>query len=261
MSIKITAASFSACTTSKEGLPDDGMPVIALVGRSNVGKSSLINTITGRKELARTSSLPGKTLTINYYCINDSFYIVDLPGYGYAKASKVTRAKIQMMMDDFFRECKNLKGVVQIIDIRHKPSTLDIQMHEWLQEQRFNGFAVLTKTDKLSNQQVIKMKNLISKDIYDVYTSVFSSKNGNGKEEFLDAVEKILAGYQFKVHSTLRHKNVDENKLVKVEMPGLTEGKMQDKQSKTQKVERPVKAKLQKKIRNLTSQQKNTKSE
>lgn len=254
MTIKITAAAFSACATSKEGLPDDGLPVIALLGRSNVGKSSLINSVVGRKELARTSSLPGKTLTINYYCINDSFYLVDLPGYGYAKASKVTRARIQMMMDDFFRESKNLKGVVQIIDIRHKPTTLDIQMHDWLQEQRYNGFVVLTKLDKLSNQQAIKMKNLISKDIDGVYTSTFSSKTGEGKEEFLDAVEKILAGFQFKVHSAPKKtRSIDENKASKTERPGLTEGKMNDKQPKTQKAERNAKIKFQRKNKVLPS--------
>lgn len=196
---RITSATFSACITNKEGLPKDDLPIVALVGRSNVGKSSLINSLTGRKELARTSSMPGKTLTMNFYCINDAFYIVDLPGYGYAKASKATRAKIQVMMDEFFVSCNNLRGVVQIVDIRHKPSTLDMQMHNWLRDQRRNGFMVLTKSDKLSNQQVIKMRSTISKEFRGIYTMVYSSKSLVGRDEFLDAIEKILAGYEFKV--------------------------------------------------------------
>ena len=196
---RITSATFSACITNKEELPKDDLPIIALVGRSNVGKSSLINSLTGRKELARTSSMPGKTLTMNFYCINDAFYLVDLPGYGYAKASKATRNKIQAMMDDFFTSCNNLKGVVQIIDIRHKPSTLDLQMHNWLKEQHFNGFAVLTKSDKLSNQQIVKMRSTISKDIRGVYIMCYSSKTVAGRDEFLDAIEKILGGFAFKV--------------------------------------------------------------
>ena len=180
-------------------MPKDDLPVIALVGRSNVGKSSLINSLTGRKELARTSSTPGKTLTMNFYCINDAFYLVDLPGYGYAKASKATRNKIQAMMDDFFTSCTNLKGVVQIVDIRHKPTPLDIQMHNWIKEQRINGFVVLTKSDKLSNQQVVKMRSQILKEISGTYAIVYSSKLVLGRDEFLDALEKILAGFEFKI--------------------------------------------------------------
>lgn len=198
MTIKITSATFSACITSSSGLPADELPVIALVGRSNVGKSSLINSITGRKELARTSSLPGKTLTINFYCINEAFYIVDLPGYGYAKASKVTRARIQAMMNEFFAECKNLKGVVQVLDIRHKPSPLDIQMQDWIRDQKFNHFVVLTKADKLSNQQAIKMRTSIARDIKGAYSIFFSAKTFNGKDDFLDAIEKVIAGLEFK---------------------------------------------------------------
>lgn len=198
MAIKVTSALFSACVTSKDGLPDDGLPIIALVGRSNVGKSSLINTITNRKELARTSSLPGKTLTINFYNINESFYIVDLPGYGYAKASKVTRQRIQAMMNEFFGESKNLKGVIQILDARHKPSALDRQMFEWLRDQKMNYLAVITKTDKLSNQQALKMRKVILKEMGLDFALMFSSKSLSGKEDFLDALEKILSGFQFK---------------------------------------------------------------
>jgi GTP-binding protein len=194
MTIKITSASFHACVTNKEAIPNDNLPIIALVGRSNVGKSSLLNTLAQRRELARTSSLPGKTLTINFYLFNDSFYLVDLPGYGYAKASKVTKAKIQAMMNEFFGGCDNLKGVIQVLDIRHKPSALDCQMFEWIKSQKFNYLAVLTKSDKLSNQQVLKMRKQILKDLKIDFGLVFSSKNRNGREDFLDAIEKIIAG-------------------------------------------------------------------
>ena len=209
---RITSATFSVCITNKDGLPKDDLPIIALVGRSNVGKSSLINSLTGRKELARTSSMPGKTLTMNFYCINDAFYLVDLPGYGYAKASKATRNKIQAMMDEFFTSCNNLKGVVQIIDIRHKPSALDMQMHNWLKEQRFNGFTVLTKADKLSNQQVIKMHSVISKEIRGSYIMCYSSKTASGRDEFLDAVEKIIGGFAFKVTESRNQQNTSFDK-------------------------------------------------
>lgn len=204
MAIKITSALFTACITSKDALPQDNLPIIALVGRSNVGKSSLINALTNRRELARTSSLPGKTLTINFYNINEQFYIVDLPGYGYAKASKVTRQRIQAMMNEFFAECKNLKGVVQILDSRHKPSTLDVQMYDWLRDQKFNYLSVITKTDKLSNQMLSKMKKTILKELGQTFALQFSAKTLAGKEDFLDAVEKMLAGFQFKSGETRR---------------------------------------------------------
>jgi GTP-binding protein len=196
MTLKITSATFHACVVGKDGLPEDNLPIIALVGRSNVGKSSLINSLANRKELARTSSLPGKTLTINFYLINESFYLVDLPGYGYAKASKVTRSKIQAMMNEFFGESENLKGVIQILDVRHKPSALDKQMLSWIRDQKFNYLAILTKADKLSNQQLMKMRKTILKDIGVDFALGFSSKTKAGRDEVLDALEKITSGFR-----------------------------------------------------------------
>ena len=228
---RITSATFSACIVKKEDLPKDDLPIVALLGRSNVGKSSLINSLTGRKELARTSSTPGKTLTMNFYCINDAFYLVDLPGYGYAKASKSTRNKIQAMMDDFFTYCTNLKGVVQIIDIRHKPTPLDIQMHNWIKEQRINGFVVLTKSDKLSNQQVVKMRSQILKEISGTFAIIYSSKLVLGRDEFLDALEKILAGYEFKV--------VEQKQKIIEQDNFQTDLQPEEKSSGSQKVSRP----------------------
>ncbi len=234
---RITSATFSACIVKKEDLPKDDLPIVALLGRSNVGKSSLINSLTGRKELARTSSTPGKTLTMNFYCINDAFYLVDLPGYGYAKASRATRNKIQSMMDDFFTNCTNLKGVVQIIDIRHKPTPLDIQMHNWIKEQRINGFVVLTKSDKLSNQQVLKMRSQILKEITDIYAIVYSSKLVLGRDEFLDALEKILAGYEFKILDSKQKLSESSNSQQEPRLNSTSH--TDEKPVSTQKVSRP----------------------
>ena len=195
MTVKVTSAVFNACVTSKDALPTDGLPVIALVGRSNVGKSSLINTLAGRRELAKTSSTPGKTLTINFYQFNEAFYIVDLPGYGYAKASKITRERIQKMMDEFFEACPTLKAVVQIIDLRHAPSSLDKQMFKWIQDQSFNYLAILNKADKLSTQQQIRMFRQVVRDLHtDGPGIVFSAQTGQGKDDVLEAFVRLAAG-------------------------------------------------------------------
>lgn len=196
MAIKITSATFSACVTGSADLPKDGLPIIALVGRSNVGKSSLINTIACRRELAKTSSMPGKTLTINFYLINEEFYIVDLPGYGFAKASKVTRLRIQEMMDEFFCECKTLKGIVQIMDIRHAPTPLDKQMFNWIRDGKINYLAVLTKSDKLTHQLSVKNQRQIVKEFGIGGALLFSAKSNQGREEFLDAMKQIIAGFE-----------------------------------------------------------------
>jgi len=195
MTVKVTSAIFSACVTGKDALPSDGLPVIALVGRSNVGKSSLINALAGRRELAKTSSSPGKTLTINFYQFNETFYIVDLPGYGYAKASKITRERIQKMMDEFFEACPTLKSVVQILDLRHAPSSLDKQMFKWIQDQNFNYLAILNKSDKLSAQQQIRMFRQIMSDLHsDAPAIAFSNQTNQGKEEVLEAFTRLAAG-------------------------------------------------------------------
>ncbi|HEY9069751.1 MAG TPA: ribosome biogenesis GTP-binding protein YihA/YsxC, partial [Candidatus Ozemobacteraceae bacterium] len=195
MTVQVTSAIFSACVTAKDALPADGLPIIALVGRSNVGKSSLINTLAGRRELAKTSSTPGKTLTINFYQFNEAFYIVDLPGYGYAKASKVTRERIQKMMDEFFESCSALKAVVQILDLRHAPSSLDKQMFRWIQDRGFRYLAVMNKADKLSNQQQARMFRQILKDLHaDAPAIVFSTQTSQGRDEVLEAFTRLASG-------------------------------------------------------------------
>lgn len=156
--MRIIRSELEAVAVRPNQYPDASLDEIAFVGRSNVGKSSLLNLLTNRKSLARVSGNPGKTRTINFYLINDAFRFVDLPGYGYAKVSKSITADWDRMMDDFFKQRKNLKRVVQLIDIRHEPSKLDIQMYEYLRSYGLDGLVCATKADKISGNQ--KQKNL-----------------------------------------------------------------------------------------------------
>lgn len=149
--------------TSK--LPDNQMPEFAFVGRSNVGKSSLINKLVNRKALARTSQQPGKTQTINYFRLNDSFYFVDLPGYGYAKVSKELQAKWGKMIERYLLRSKQLKLIFQLVDIRHEPSAGDRQMHEWIAANGLPSVVLVTKADKVSRSQISKQLAMIRKEL------------------------------------------------------------------------------------------------
>ena len=156
--MRIIRSELEAVAVRPNQYPDASLDEIAFVGRSNVGKSSLLNLLTNRKSLARVSGNPGKTRTINFYLINDAFRFVDLPGYGYAKVSKSITADWDRMMDDFFKQRKNLKRVVQLVDIRHETSKLDVQMYEYLRSYGLDGLVCATKADKISGNQ--KQKNL-----------------------------------------------------------------------------------------------------
>ncbi len=149
--------------TSK--LPDNQMPEFAFVGRSNVGKSSLINKLVNRKALARTSQQPGKTQTINYFRLNDSFYFVDLPGYGYAKVSKELHAKWGKMIERYLLKSKQLKLIFQLVDIRHEPSAGDKQMHDWIAANKLPSIVLVTKADKVSRSQISKQLAMIRKEL------------------------------------------------------------------------------------------------
>ena len=137
-------------------LPDNTLPEIAFAGKSNVGKSSLINAVMNRKSLARTSAQPGKTQTINFYNINDAFYLVDLPGYGYAKANEAVKAQWGKMIERYLRSSKKLKAVFLLIDIRHEPSANDKQMYQWILYQGYHPIIIATKMDKLNRSQIPK---------------------------------------------------------------------------------------------------------
>ena len=152
----VREANLEAVAVRPAQYPAPVMPEIAFAGRSNVGKSSLLNLLTGRKSLARVSGSPGKTRTINFYNIDSKFRIVDLPGYGYAKVSKTTSREWGPMMEDYLQNRQNLLKVVQLVDIRHEPSAQDIQMYDYLRHYGLDGLIVATKADKVSRNQMSK---------------------------------------------------------------------------------------------------------
>ncbi|MEL7563947.1 MAG: ribosome biogenesis GTP-binding protein YihA/YsxC [Dehalobacterium sp.] len=192
--LKVKKSEYITSAVLPNQYPEANMPEIALAGRSNVGKSSLINTLINRHGLARTSSQPGKTQTINFYLINDAWYFVDLPGYGFARVSHDTRNQWSKMIEKYLNERKVLKEIWQLVDIRHPPTEQDRQMFEWLSFQNFPRIVIATKADKISKNQ--RMKNLkIIKDQLAVTGNeiiVFSAQTGEGKEELLHRVEGVL---------------------------------------------------------------------
>ncbi|GMA70422.1 putative GTP-binding protein EngB [Leuconostoc litchii] len=145
--------------------PTDGKPEIALVGRSNVGKSSLTNTLIQRKNFARTSSQPGKTQTLNFYDVEDKLYFVDVPGYGYAKVSKAQREAFGVMIEEYITSRKQLRGVISLVDARHEPSEDDISMYEWLHYYNIPILVVATKSDKISRGKFNKAESVIKKSL------------------------------------------------------------------------------------------------
>ena len=178
--------------TSK--LPENILPEFAFAGKSNVGKSSLINAIMNRKSYARTSSQPGKTQTINFYNINEEFYLVDLPGYGYAKVSQETKAKWGKMIERYLQRSQQLKAVFLLIDIRHDPSANDRDMYEWIVHNGFEPIIIATKSDKISRGQIDKHLKAIRTGLKTRPGTImipFSALNKNG----LDKVYEILDGY------------------------------------------------------------------
>lgn len=176
--------------------PEEGPLEIAFAGRSNVGKSSLINTLVNRKMLARTSGSPGKTQTVNFYGINnDEFTFVDLPGYGYAKVSKTSRQKWSEMIDVYFKNRKSLVEVVLLLDIRHEPGEHDKMMYDWIKSCGFNGIVIATKSDKVSRGKRQKHVAMIAKKLGIEDRSLiipFSSLKKDNIEGVLDTVETIL---------------------------------------------------------------------
>ncbi len=151
--MKITSAAIAATAVQRSQYPKPPLPAIALVGRSNVGKSSLINCLLNRKSLARTSSTPGKTATINFYRVNEAFDLVDLPGYGYAQVSREKKGQWAKFIEEFLIHYERLHGVIQVIDVRHPPSDLDVQMFEWLQAEGIPTTVVATKADKIGRSK------------------------------------------------------------------------------------------------------------
>ena len=179
--------------TSK--LPDNVHPEVAFAGKSNVGKSSLINALMNRKSLARTSAQPGKTQTINYYHINDAVYFVDLPGYGFARASESVKAQWGKMIEDYLHKSKQLKAVFLLIDIRHAPSENDCIMYDWICRNGYQPIIIATKLDKINRSQIQKQLKLIRMTLNVAEGTVlipFSAETKQGREEVYEIIDSIL---------------------------------------------------------------------
>ena len=176
-------------------LPENTLPEIAFAGKSNVGKSSMINALMNRKSYAKTSSQPGKTQTINFYNINDMFYCVDLPGYGYAKTSEETRAKWGKMIEKYLNKSKQLKQVFLLIDIRHNPSANDRQMYEWIVYQGYTPIIIATKLDKINRSQIQKHVKMVKEGLglpKDGVVIPFSSQTKQGLEQIWAVVDNLV---------------------------------------------------------------------
>lgn len=179
----------------KSQWPKDELAEIAFVGRSNVGKSSFINSFSNRKALAKTSSKPGKTRTINFYRVNNAFRLVDLPGYGYAKVSKAEKAKWDKLINEYLHERENLKEVFLLVDIRHEPTALDKQMYDWILESGYMGFVIATKFDKIKKGQVQKHLKQVQKTLGiedEGLIFAYSSETKHNKDVLEEQVEVII---------------------------------------------------------------------
>ena len=180
-------------------LPKNDLPEIAFLGKSNVGKSSLINKLMQRKSLARTSQAPGKTQTINYYKINDEIYFVDLPGYGYAKVSQELRQKWGKMIEKYLHTSKQIRCIFLLIDIRHEPGKNDKQMYDWIVYNGYQPVIIATKLDKLKRSQVAKCVKIVREGLGLPKEGVlipFSSQTKQGREEVYEFIENLLAEEQ-----------------------------------------------------------------
>ena len=193
--IKIKKSELETVAVKPSQYPPAGLPEVAFAGRSNVGKSSLLNLLTGRKALARVSGSPGKTRTINFYKVNDAFRIVDLPGYGYAKISKSVSENWGEMMEAYLSNREGLKKVIQLVDVRHAPSAQDVQMYEYLKYYGLDGIVVATKADKVSRNELQKCISVIRKTLglsAEDKVIPISSLKRTGQDALLEEIEKLL---------------------------------------------------------------------
>jgi len=177
---------------SYDQLPRDRRPQIAFAGRSNVGKSSLLNELTGQKKLAKVSQTPGKTRSINFFLVNDRFYFVDLPGYGYAKVSKKERLSWGKLIENYLEKSENLYGLILLLDCRREVTEGDHQLISWLLERKIPAIIVITKADKLNKDKVNRKRHQI-KENYDLTAIPFSVISGMGKKEIWNAIFDLVA--------------------------------------------------------------------
>ena len=176
-------------------LPENMFPEFAFAGKSNVGKSSLINGLMNRKNYARTSQQPGKTQTINFYNINDTLYFVDLPGYGYANANEKVKAQWGKMIEKYLHTSKQLKLVFLLVDIRHAPGSNDIHMYHWVKESGFEPVIIATKADKIKRSQIDKCLKIIRETLKvskDTIMIPYSSQTKQGREEIYEVIERYI---------------------------------------------------------------------
>ncbi len=203
MVIKNVSLDIVCGITSK--LPQTGRPEIAFAGKSNVGKSSLINALMNRKSLARTSAEPGKTQTINFYNVNELIYLVDLPGYGYARASEEVKAKWGKMIEDYLHQSKEIRCVFLLIDIRHEPTQNDKIMYQWILDHGYEPVIIATKLDKIKRSQIQKQMKLIREGLEVVRgTKIipFSAETKQGREEIWELIDELTGFGQPKEEKT-----------------------------------------------------------
>lgn len=203
--MKIRNAEITMSAVNKSQYPDEGIPEIALVGRSNVGKSSTVNTLLNRRNFARTSQTPGKTRTINFYLINNEFFFVDLPGYGYAKIAKSEKEKWGVIMERYLQERDELCAIFLLVDIRHEPTNDDVMMYEWIKHFGYNCVVIATKADKISrgqyqkhisiirkklqmdaNEKVLPISSLKKTGVEEIWNEIINQYNQNGYEITVD---------------------------------------------------------------------------
>ena len=193
--MKIKSVNLAISAVRRSQYPTDEKPEFLLVGRSNVGKSSFINTIISRKNFARTSANPGKTQTINFYLVNDSFYLVDAPRYGYANLNKAKQKKFGLMMEDYLTSRKNLKQVFMLIDFRHKPNSDDLMMYNYLKHYKIPVTIVATKTDKIGITLQQKQRTMILDELDLVVGDdfvMFSNVTKLGRDEIHNKIERTI---------------------------------------------------------------------
>lgn len=194
--MKITSAEFVISNSDVSRCPDKNIPEYAFIGRSNVGKSSLINMLTDHKNLAKTSGRPGKTQLINHFLINKNWFLVDLPGYGYARVSKKAKKTFQKFITDYFAKRKQLICAFVLIDVRHEPQKIDMEFMEWLGENAVPFGMIFTKADKLKPQVLEKNIGNYTETMLEIWEEmppyfITSSTNKTGKEAVLEYIEKI----------------------------------------------------------------------
>ncbi|MGB9803631.1 ribosome biogenesis GTP-binding protein YihA/YsxC [Desulfofundulus sp.] len=190
--MNIVSAEFVRSITELNRCPDGGRPEVALAGRSNVGKSSLLNCLVNRRNLARTSNTPGRTRTINFYLINKRFYLVDLPGYGYARVPEKVRLNWGPLIEGYLSHRPELRGVVQIVDLRHPPTAQDVQLYQWLKHHHLPAVVVATKADKLSRSQGLQQLQVVRQTLGLVEEDrliKFSARTREGRDELWRVIE------------------------------------------------------------------------